>query len=337
MREIREIIEASALSPRVKRDALLIFGKIAEAEAFLHHSTPDEIHFHEIGGVDSLLDICGVAWCLEYLGVDEVRFSPLPLGSGFVNCAHGKMPVPAPATLRLLAGAPTVPTELKGELVTPTGAAFVAALSRGFGAPALTPGLIGHGSGKKHFPDHPNFARVIIGEATDKARTTTSEAVSPTSQSHASDGLEWRTLELLESNVDDMNPEGWGHVIERALEAGALDCWLEPIQMKKARPAQKLCALSARETREAVLGAMLRETTTLGVRCQTVERAALPRTLETVATQYGPARVKKTRWTEGGVERSAPEWDDVARIARETGLPAHQIYREIGDAVRSGT
>jgi uncharacterized protein (DUF111 family) len=166
MREIREVIETSGLSERVKRDSLAIFEKIAVAEAFLHHSTPDDVHFHEIGGLDSLLDIVGVAWCLEWLGIDAVYASALPMSGGFVDCAHGRMPVPAPATLEMLKGVPWVPTDVRGELVTPTGAGILAALSKGFGgAPAMTLQGIGLGAGKKELPDRPNILRVSIGES----------------------------------------------------------------------------------------------------------------------------------------------------------------------------
>lgn len=312
MREIRELIESSDLSEKVKRDSLAIFGKIAVAEAYLHHSTPDDVHFHEIGGLDSLLDIVGVAWCLDYLKVEKIYASALPLSSGFVKCAHGIMPVPAPATLEMLKNVPWTPTDVRGELVTPTGAGILAALCAGFGnSPALTIEQIGLGAGKKDFPDRPNILRVTIGE----------------SAAQKSDlGLEWTTLSLLETNIDDMNPQLFESVFESLFELGALDVWTAPIGMKKGRAAQKLSVLCAPGSRDAVLGAILRETTTLGVRVQSLERAALKREFQTVSTRFGDLQVKIALWPEENLRRAHPEWEDVKRLARENGVPAREVF-----------
>ncbi len=321
MREIRDIIKASDLSARVKRDALAIFGKIATAEALLHHSTPDEVHFHEIGGLDSLLDIVGVAWCLERLKVEQVWASALPMSSGFVRCAHGLMPVPAPATLELLKGAPWVPTDVRGEMVTPTGAGILAALCKGYGsAPAMTLEQIGLGAGKKDFPDRPNILRVSIGATADSA---------------ASDGLEWRTLTQFEANVDDLNPQAWELAFERLFEAGALDVWLVPIHMKKGRPALILGAMCDDSHEKAVLGAILRETTTLGVRRIRLERAALDREMARVATPFGPIAVKIARNEALGIARAHPEWEDVKRAARLFGVPAREVHEAAMRAAHS--
>jgi len=311
MAEIRGLIEASGLSERVKRDSLRIFGKIAEAEAYLHHSTTEEIHFHEIGGIDSLVDIVGVAWCLDYLGVEEVYASALPLSSGFVDCAHGRMPVPAPATLEILKGAPWEPTGLRGELVTPTGAGILGALAKGFGTPpAFRAGNTGMGAGKKQFPDRPNLLRVTLGETAD----------------NAADGLDWSELVLLETNVDDLNPELWEVVLESLFGAGALDVWLQPIQMKKNRPGQLLGALCAPIHQGTVLAAILRETTTLGVRTSRVRRAALARSIEPVETEFGRVRMKVARWEEMGLRRAIPEYEDVKRLSQALKIPAREVY-----------
>ncbi len=312
MAEIREIIERSALSEKVKSTSLAIFLKIAEAEAAMHHSTVDEVHFHEIGGIDSLLDICGVAWCLDYLGVDEVHCSALPHSSGFVDCAHGRMPIPAPATLRILQGVPMVPTDIKGELVTPTGAAIVATLAQSFGAPPpLTISATGHGAGKKRWPDRPNMLRATLG----------------TRAEHTSlDGLEWRTLNVVECNVDDMNPELWDHVMARLFAVGALDVWLQNAQMKKNRPATILHALCDDATQNQVIATLLRETTTLGVRVQKVQRAAMTREISQVETPFGLVRVKSAYWQQGNVQRAVPEYDDVTRLATANGVAAREIY-----------
>ncbi len=313
MAEIRALIENSELKPRVQRDALAIFEKIAVAEAKMHHASPDEVHFHEIGGLDSLLDIVGVAWCLDYLGIEKIYASPLPLSSGFVMCAHGRMPVPAPATLEILKGAPWETTEIRGELVTPTGAAILAALCQSFGpAPAMTMSAIGQGAGTKEFAERPNLLRVSIGES---------------SESGALQGLDWASLALLETNVDDLNPQLWEAVFEALFEAGALDVWTEPIAMKKGRPAQKLCVLCEPGARDGVLSAILRQTSTLGVRVQTVQRAAMQREMKTAQTPFGAVKIKVAHWDEGGVRRGHPEWEDVKARAQERGVAAREVYQ----------
>ncbi|RYX85669.1 nickel pincer cofactor biosynthesis protein LarC [bacterium] len=312
MREIREIIEASELSERVKRDALAIFEKIAVAEAFLHHSTPDDVHFHEIGGIDSLLDIVGVAWCLEWLGIDAIYASALPMSGGFVDCAHGRMPVPAPATLEMLKGVPWTPTDVRGELVTPTGAGILAALCQGYGtAPAMTLESIGLGAGKKQLPDRPNILRVSIGES---------------SAESAIEGLEWKTLSQFEANVDDLNPQVWELVFERLFEAGALDVWLVPIHMKKGRPALLLGVLCEQSQENNVLKTILRETTTLGVRRNRVERAALSREMVNVETIFGSIRVKIALNPALNLWRAQPEWEDVKSAAKRAGVSAREVH-----------
>jgi uncharacterized protein (TIGR00299 family) protein len=237
----------------------------------------------------------------------------LPYSTGTVECAHGTMPVPAPATMKLLRGAPMIPTGLRGEMITPTGAGLLAALAQGFGdPPAFTPQAVGMGAGTKDWRDRPNLLRITIGESTVEIDRTS--------------GLQWSTLSLLETNVDDMNPELWNHALESCFAAGALDAWLTPVQMKKNRPAQTLSALCERGSQDAVLKAMMRETTTLGVRVSTVTRAALPRETAEVTTPWGAVRVKIAHWEAGGVLRAAPEYEDVARLARENNIAATEIY-----------
>ncbi len=313
MREIRELIEASDLSARVKRDSLTVFEKIAVAEAYLHHSTPEEVHFHEIGGLDSLLDIVGVAWCLERLGIEAIFSSALPLSSGWVDCAHGKMPVPAPATLEILKGAPWTPTDVRGELVTPTGAGILAALGKGFGgAPAMTLETIGLGAGKKDFADRPNILRISIGQ--------TEENQAPV------DGLEWKTLTQFEANIDDLNPQTWELVFERLFAAGALDVWLVPIAMKKGRPAQMLGVLCEPSEERIILQTILRETTTLGARRVRLDRASLAREMARIETEFGPIAVKIAHNSELGVWRAQPEWDEVKRAAQTAQVPAREVF-----------
>ncbi len=314
MAQIRALIEQSALKSGVKTRALQIFGEIARAEAKMHDTTPDDVHFHEIGGLDSLLDIVGVAWCLDYLGIEKIYASALPMSRGFVECAHGTMPIPAPATLEILKGAPWTPTEIVGELVTPTGAGILAALCQAYGvAPAMTMETIGLGAGTKEaWGGRPNLLRVAIG--------TTTEATTL-------QGLEWETLSLLETNIDDMNPQLWEAVFDALFAAGALDVWTTPAAMKKGRPAQLLAALTSASTSDAVTSAILRHTTTLGVRVQTVERAALPRSIETIETRFGEVRVKVASWPQGDLRRAHPEWEDVKARALEHNVAAREVYQ----------
>jgi uncharacterized protein (TIGR00299 family) protein len=309
--------------------SLDIFWRIAEVEAKMHHSTPEAIHFHEIGGIDSLIDICGVAWCLEYLGVEQVHCSALPYSTGLVQCAHGRMPVPAPATMELLKDVPLVPTDIQGEMVTPTGAGIVAALGAGFGPmPPLTPRRVGFGSGKKRFPDRPNMLRVVIGESAAQLAPG-SESIPP-----GLAGLEAQTLTVVESNIDDMNPEFYDFVMERLFEAGALDVWLQPLHMKRNRPAVLLSALCHGKDSEAVITGILSNTTTLGVRVSQTQRLALPRVNSVVETAYGSVRIKTAQWPERGLWRGVPEYADVKQRAEEHGVAPVEVYNAAVAAAR---
>ncbi|MDF2441660.1 MAG: pyridinium-3,5-bisthiocarboxylic acid mononucleotide nickel chelatase [Abditibacteriota bacterium] len=344
MAEIRELIQQSTLSDRVKQMSLDVFWRIAQVEAKMHHTTPEEIHFHEIGGLDSMLDIIGACWCLDYLEVEEIHCSPLPHSTGFVNCAHGRMPVPAPATQELLVGVPMIPTDIRGEMVTPTGAGLVAVLAQKFGPmPAMTPRHSGFGAGTKDWPDRPNMLRVVIGEKAGASLTQASSGSAPTAAHHdlpvqstlAAElgqsaqlaGLEWRALAVVECNIDDMNPEFFSLVMERLFESGALDVWVQPLQMKKNRPAWLLSALADKSALDGVIATILRETSTLGVRVQQVLRAALPRDSQSVETPFGAVRVKFARWKQGSVLRAAPEWADVEQRARQHNVPAREVYQ----------
>jgi uncharacterized protein (TIGR00299 family) protein len=365
MAQIRELIQSSGLSETVKSKSLAIFWRIAEVEGAMHHSPPEEIHFHEIGGIDSILDIVGVAWCLEYFGVERVVFSPLPYSTGWVDCAHGRMPVPAPATQVLMRGVPIIPTPIQGEMVTPTGAALAAVLGADFGPmPAMTPRYIGSGAGTKEWPDRPNMLRVVIGDTLEIAVPTSggapvrahephelpatsardtqrgaqlgaSQAASAVQEAPATGtlgelssvaGLEWQNLASVECNIDDMNPELFASVTARLFAAGALDVWISTLHMKKNRPAFLLGVLCEAEATSALVTAVLRETTSLGVRVQPVLRASLQREVRSALTSYGSVRVKVARWSEAGILRCAPEWDDVEARAQETGVPAREVY-----------
>ena len=305
--DILAVIEGSALPQPVKDGASAVFRRLARAEARVHGTTPEEVHFHEVGAIDSIVDIVGVVAGLHLLGVEAVYASALPLGGGSVEAAHGTLPVPAPATLEILAQArvPTSPHPAQVELVTPTGAALLAELAR-FEQPPFTVEAVGYGFGVRHVPPL-NAVRLWIGQASGAPAHEEDEVV------------------LLECNLDDTTGEALGYVQGRLLEAGALDAWFAPIYMKKSRPAVLLATLATPERAPELADIILRETTTLGVRWRRMGRYVAGRTMETVETPWGPVRVKVKRL---GGERlgGAPEYDDCARLARDAGVPWRIVY-----------
>ncbi len=305
--DIAGMIEQSSLPEKVKEMAQRVFFRLAEAEARVHEVEIGHVHFHEVGGVDSIVDIVGAAVCLDHLGIDEIHASPLPLGSGYVETAHGRRPVPAPATAELLKGIPVHGDIGQGERVTPTGAAIVAALADGFGrAPAMTVGGVGCGAGSRDFADLPNILRVVIGET--------------------SATLERDEIQVVETHIDDMNPEILGHVLERLMEAGALDAAFSPLQMKKNRPAVKLTVIARPERRDELASLVLRETSAIGVRFYPVSRLKLSREKEERTTSLGPVTVKVIREGET-VVRVTPEYDACRQIAKKRGMPLLEVYR----------
>lgn len=316
--EILRIIQAAALPGRVKARAGAVFQRLAEAEAAVHGMPVERVHFHEVGGVDAILDIVGAAWALESLGVDRVYASEVPLGRGTVTCRHGVLPLPAPAVSRLLEGFPVRLTEVPRELTTPTGAAILAALAeRGGGAPSFVMERtgMGFGGGEEEGPGGvPNGLRVWVG---------------------AGDPGDARAVVLLETVLDDVTGETAGFLLERCLEAGALDAYFLPVHMKKSRPGLLFCALCPVERAPALTRFIHQESGTLGVRIRPVLRSVLPRTTETRRTSLGPVSVKRARLPDGTVSLS-PEYEDVARIARERNLPLRAVLdvvlREVGEA-----
>jgi len=298
--EIKAILAGSALEPRTKDRAAAVFTRLAEAEAKVHGTTVDEVHFHEVGAVDAIVDVVGTVAGLDLLGVEEVHASRMTLGRGLAHAEHGAMPVPVPATLQLLAGFPVVFSELEGELVTPTGAALVATLATRVGAGfSLIPQAIGYGFGtRERSGGPPNALRLILGEVPDS----------------------FEDVLLLETNLDDATGQVIGHLIERTLSAGALDAWATPIQMKKSRPGILFSVLVDEARVDEVETLMFAETLTLGVRRQRVQRARLERLEEVVRTSLGEVRTKFVRGP-GRQPRAAPEYDDVSRIAREKNMP----------------
>ena len=302
--DVRGLVQAADLPDPVRTTALDAFARLARAEAAVHRTTPDEVHFHEVGAVDSIVDVCGAAVALDLLGWPEVVALPPQLGQGFVKTAHGLLPVPPPAVLELLRGLPITPGGPVGEAVTPTGAALLAGLCTLGLPPPFTPRKIGYGVGTKRWPDRPNVLRMTLGEIT-------------AGSGHLS-------VFQLELNLDDCPGQLVARAIEAALEAGALDAWAAPCTMKKGRPGLVLAALAPLPRRDAVAEALLAETTSLGLRYWPVDRIELDRELVPVETEHGPVRVKVGR-REGKVLSAHPEYEDCAARARERGVPVKEV------------
>ncbi len=304
--EILDLIDRSGLAPRAKAAARALFERIGRAEAKVHAIPVEQVHFHEVGAVDSIVDLCGAAVVLDLLGWPRVLSAPPELGRGIVKTAHGPMPVPPPAVLELLAGKPVRPGGPPGEAVTPTGAAILAELCEVGPLPAFTPRRIGYGLGTVRWPDRPNLLRMTLGEVA------------------AAEGTGADALWVLETNLDDSTGQLVARAIEAALEAGALDAWAAPLTMKKGRPGVLLGALCDEARRAAVTAVLLAETTTLGVRRHRVEREALGRRWDTVETPYGAVRVKVALQGEREVG-AQPEYDDCLARAREKGVAVREV------------
>jgi uncharacterized protein (TIGR00299 family) protein len=312
-REIAEAIGASGLPEGVKRDAIRVFRVLGEAEAAVHAIPLEEVHFHEVGAVDSIVDVTGALLGLHLLRIDAVYASVPPTGTGFVSAEHGVLPVPAPATAEILRGRPVRFTEVEGELLTPTGAALLVGLTDSFGPPPpFKIEGIGHGIGAADRPELPNILRLFVGEDTASMR---SESVA-----------------LLETDVDDVPGEALGHLFERAFAEGALDLVLIPVHMKKSRPGHRISLLAAPADRDRMARLLMEETGTLGVRCLETSRVALPREIVRRETRFGIVRFKRSTLAGGGA-RLSPEYDDCAAIARRQGLPFLTVWEAV---VRDG-
>jgi len=319
--DIVELLNTSTLPQRVREIALAVFQCLAEAEAAVHGSTVEDVHFHEVGAVDALIDIVGAAIAVEALGIARLYASPLPLTGGHVKTAHGLLPVPAPATLEILrrVAAPWRPSPVEGELVTPTGAAILATLAR-FEMPAISIERVGYGFGQKQFP-WPNCLRLCLGKTEEIAYA-----------SHETPDTDWVTV--IESNIDNMSGELLGDLMEQLLTAGALDVAYLPMQMKKNRPATLVSVICPLEKGDALAHMLLRETSTLGVRIQQVQRLKAQRTQEQVETPFGliPVKVKRlgTR-----LISAAPEYEACRRIATERNIPLQEVYEVAQQAIKS--
>jgi pyridinium-3,5-bisthiocarboxylic acid mononucleotide nickel chelatase len=318
--EIRGIIGNAAISKTAKNTAVAIFEALGAAEAKIHDTSIEKVHFHEVGAVDAMVDIVCAAVGAEALGVDEIVCSPLNVGGGTVQCAHGTFPVPAPATVELLKEAPVYSTGVQAELVTPTGAAIVKILAKRFAAfPEMKIEKSGYGAGWREFPGHPNVVRLTVGEA---ASTLAAKTAS-------------ETLTVLEANLDDLNPQVFGYVMDRLLEEGALDAFVMPVQMKKNRPGALLTVLCKPPDASKLTQLIFTETTTLGVRRREEVRQTLARRWETVSTEWGEVRIKIASMN-GSVTNYAPEYEDCRRIASEHHVPLKTVMQEAARVYLSG-
>ena len=305
--DIKKLIADSDLSSTAKKNSLEIFKRIAQVEAAIHDTTMEKIHFHEIGAVDSIVDIVGGVVAIESLKLDKIYSSPLNVGEGFVQCAHGSLPVPAPATLKLLQGVPVFSSGVKKELTTPTGAAMIGFYADKFGSlPTMKIVGDGYGAGDHIISEMPNMLRVVLGEICKEPD---------------------EELVLIETNIDDMNPEFYEGTMQSLFNAGALDVYLTPIIMKKSRPANKISVLSTETDRQIMSEILLHETSSFGVRYYPIGRTVLEREMKSVKTSWGPVKIKIGKFN-GKVIQISPEYEECKRISYKKKIPVKQIYEE---------
>ncbi|NLW26709.1 nickel pincer cofactor biosynthesis protein LarC [Acetivibrio saccincola] len=315
LEDIEKIIDESTLKPNVKEFGKKVFKEIARAEAKVHNKGINEIHFHEVGAVDSIVDIMGVAICIDLLGVDKIYSSPLRDGNGFIKCQHGVLPVPVPAVMEMLKGSeiPYITEDIGTELVTPTGIALIKCLCSEYGVtPPIKIEKTGYGAGKRKI-GRLNALRCVLGTLMDESKRDDE-------------------IYVLETNIDDMNPEFLGYVMEMLLENGALEVFYTPVYMKKNRPGVVLTVLSPKEIEEKLSNIILRETSTLGVRKTVCKRQTLTREERTVMTKYGEVKVKIS--LVNGLEKVSPEYEDCKRVAKEKNIPLWKVYEEVKNAVQ---
>jgi len=314
-KDILTNLEESKLDEEIKKETKKIFFNIAQAESKIHQKDMDKIHFHEIGGLDSILDITSAVIGIKTLGIEEIYSSALPVGKGFVKCAHGVIPVPAPATLELLKNIPTYSGGIESEMITPTGAAIIGTLAKSFGErPLMKIERIGYGAGEKEFTI-PNILRVSIGEKKLK-------------DEKLKDGYVSDEAVLIESNIDDMNPEFYDYIMDQLFSQGALDVFLTPIQMKKNRPANMLSIVIYEQNLKEILEVLFSESTTLGVRIREIKRLKLAQQNFIAETKYGKIKVKVGMF-KGEIKNVAPEYEDCKKIAEQHQVPLKEVYEEV--------
>ncbi|MEW6615955.1 MAG: nickel pincer cofactor biosynthesis protein LarC [Thermodesulfobacteriota bacterium] len=315
--DIKNLINGSSLDKDTKELSIRVFQRLAEAEAKIHKKDIDDIHFHEVGAVDSIVDVVGAAVGIKHFGIQEIYASRIPLGSGFVTCQHGALPLPAPATMELLKGKPVYESGIMGELVTPTGAAIITTLTDKFGRmPSMIISDIGYGVGDKEFQEVPNLLRVVLG---DDERERETDRVT-----------------VVETNIDDMNPEVYDFLMERLFEEGALDVSLSPLQMKKNRPSVMLRVICHGGDKSRVIDTILKESTSFGVRYYEVDRVKVPRRLKEVETRFGKVKVKIYQDNDAVINVS-PEYEDCKKIAKEKKVPLKRVYNEAVKEVLSSS
>ncbi|NLL52401.1 MAG: nickel pincer cofactor biosynthesis protein LarC [Peptococcaceae bacterium] len=316
---IEKIINESDLSPEIKSRSIKMFELLAQAEGAVHGVSKEKVHFHEVGALDAILDIVGAAICLEYLQVDRIISSSVELGGGFISCAHGLLPVPAPAVVQLLQGVPVKTGRVKFETTTPTGAAILTANVQEFSdRQEFIIDKVGYGVGQRDL-EIPNVLRVYLGTCSEEYKVRASKG---------NQSLNY----MLETNLDDMNPEYYEFVEERLYSAGAIDVFKTPIIMKKSRPGVKLSILTTQEQAKAIEEVIFKETTTIGLRKYPVEKSMVPRTTKVLETQYGPVAVKFSYYN-GQLIKAKPEYEDCKRIAREKEIALAEVYQEINSLI----
>ena len=309
LKAIREIINKGNLSESVKEKSMQIFEALAEVEGEIHNRRPEDVHFHEVGAVDSIIDIVGTVYALEYFDVRKVFASPLPVGSGFTESAHGKIPVPAPATIALLKGVPLFDSGIRHEMVTPTGAALIKRLASSFGPmPPMMIRNVGYGTGSRDLPDRPNLLRILIGQE--------------------ESGEMADTVVVLETNVDDGSPESLGYLMDRLFDAGALDVVFLPVQMKKNRPGVQIQVIGRPDQRDPLMEIMIAESATLGIRFRYSQRRVLPRSFREVDSPWGRIQVKEVMLKEKS-PLLVPEYEVCKEIALKNHIPLRDVYRWI--------
>ncbi|KKM99307.1 hypothetical protein LCGC14_1149140 [marine sediment metagenome] len=311
LKDILSILDKSKLEEKIKERSRAVFIRLASVEAKIHGKSVQEVHLHELGGLDTIIDVVGAVAGMKYLGIEKVYSSSLPLGKGFLKCSHGTLPVPAPATLELLKGVPVYGSNIEAELVTPTGAAIISTLAENFGQmPPMKIDNIGYGAGQRDLPI-PNLLRVSLGIL--------------------KNAYEEDVVSLIQTNIDDMNPEFYEHIADRLFDEGALDVFLTPIQMKKTRPATMLSVITDEEKIERMLELIFDETTTLGVRISRIKRRKLNRESRKVATKYGEIEVKIGK-LDGMVKNISPGYEECRKIAPRLNIPLREVYQEAKQA-----
>jgi len=322
--DIFKLLDESDLDPEIRGTAKRVFDRLAEAEAKVHNMSKANVHLHEVSGIDSIVDIVGSVIGLVYLDVDAVYASPLSLGRGFVRCAHGLMPVPVPGTMELLKGVPIHQTDIPKELVTPTGAALITTLSQEFGVmPQMRLDRVGYGAGTRDLQQRPNLLRLCLGEKV-------SSSNSQTTHHHA----ETDTVDIIETNIDDMSPEITGYVTAQLFEHGALDVFLTPIFMKKNRPATQITVLCPTPRRDKLIELLLTETMTFGVRFSSANRVKLRRDFTQVETQWGTIQAKRG-YLNDTLIKAVPEYEDCRQLAEQNNVPLRHIYAEALNTLNS--